>query len=67
MEKTAYVILVVAALAWVIAMIVGLVAAFPVGLIGLILLLAFGLLFAKALRDRVEKSRDDRYSRDVEK
>jgi predicted lipid carrier protein YhbT len=67
MEKTAYVILAVAALAWVIAMIVGMVAAFPVGLIGLVLLLAFGLLFAKALRDRIGKSRDDRYSRDVEK
>ncbi len=67
MEKAAYVILAVAALAWVIAMIVGMISAFPVGLIGLVLLFAFGLLFAKALRDRVEKSRDDRYSRDVEK
>jgi len=67
MEKTAYVILAIAAVAWIIAMIVGMVAAFPVGLIGLVLLFAFGLLFAKAFKDRIEKSRDDRYSRDVEK
>jgi hypothetical protein len=67
MEKTAYVILTLAAIAWIIAVIVGLVAAFPVGLIGLVVLFAFGLLFVKALRDRIAKSGDDRYSRDVEK
>jgi hypothetical protein len=66
MEKTAYVILTLVAIAWIVVMIVGLVAAFPAGLIGLAVILAFGLLFARAFRDRVKSSGDDRYSRDVQ-
>jgi len=67
MEKTAYVILILVAIAWIIAMIAGMVAAFPAGLIGLAAIFALGLLFVKALRDRAGQSRDDRYSRDVQK
>jgi len=67
MEKTAYVILTLAALGWIGVIIFGLVAAFPVGLVGLVIIFALGLLFVKAFRDRVKSSGEDRYSRDVQK
>jgi Sec-independent protein secretion pathway component TatC len=67
MEKVAYVILALVAIGWLIAIIIGLIAAFPVGLIGLVILFAIGLLFGKVLKERIERSSTDRYSRDVEK
>ncbi|UCC94768.1 MAG: hypothetical protein JSW40_08145 [Candidatus Omnitrophota bacterium] len=67
MEKVAYVILAIVAIAWLIAMIVGMVAAFPAGIIGLVVILAFGLLFVKALKERLASKKNDRYSKDVEK
>ena len=67
MEKTAYIILTIVAIGWLIALIVGMVAAFPVGIIGLVVILAFGLLFVKALKERLASRKDDRYSKEVEK
>ena len=67
MEKIAYIILTIVAIGWLIAMIVGMVAAFPVGIIGLVVIFGFGLLFVKALKERLASSKDDRYSKDVEK
>ncbi|HZD59996.1 MAG TPA: hypothetical protein VE439_06035 [Anaerolineae bacterium] len=65
MEKVAYVILIIVAAFWLIAVLVGLIAAFPFGIIGLLAIISLGLLFAKALRDRLKSVKDDRYSRDV--
>lgn len=67
MEKVAYIILTIAAMGWLVAMIVGMIATFPLGIIGLVVILAFGLLFVKALKERLASRKDDRYSRDVEK
>lgn len=67
MEKVAYIILTIAAIGWLIAMVVGMIAAFPFGLIGLVVILAFGLLFIKALKERLTSRKDDRYSKDVKK
>ena len=67
MEKMAYIILAIVAIGFLIAMIAGMVAAFPVGIIGLVVILAFGLLFVKALKERLSSRKDDRYSNDVEK
>ena len=67
MEKTAYIILTIVAIGWLVALIVGMVAAFPVGIIGLVVILAFGLLFVKALKERLASRKDDRYSKEVEK
>lgn len=67
MEKVAYIILTIAAIGWLIAMVVGMIAAFPFGLIGLVVILAFGLLFIKALKERLKSRKDDRYSKDVKK
>ena len=67
MEKVAYAILLVVACLWLAAMVAGMVAAFPVGLIGLAVLLAVGLLFIKVLRERLTSSEDDHYAKNVEK
>ncbi len=67
MEKTAYIILLIVTAAWLIAMIMGLIMAFPVGLIGLLAIVGFGLLFIKVLKERLTSSKEDRYSREVEK
>lgn len=67
MEKIAYIILAIVAIGFLIAMIAGMVAAFPVGIIGLVVILAFGLLFVKALKERLSSRKDDRYSKDVER
>lgn len=67
MEKIAYVILIIAAICWLIAMVAGMIAAFPFGIIGLVIIVGLGLLFAKALKERLTSRKDDRYSKDVEK
>jgi hypothetical protein len=66
-EKTAYKILVVLAFCWLIAIIVGMIEAFPFGILGLVAILAFGLLFIKALKERLANLKNDRYSKDVDK
>ena len=67
MEKVAYVLLSIVAVCWLAAMIAGMVASFPFGIIGLIAIVGFGLLFIKALKERIKASKDDRYSKSVEK
>jgi hypothetical protein len=66
-EKTAYIILLLVALVWLVAMVVGMVATFPMGLIGLVVIVGLGLLFIKALKERLSTSKADRYSKEVEK
>ena len=48
-------------------MIGGMIAAFPLGILGLLVLVAFGLLFAKVLRERMASEEDDYYSKTIEK
>lgn len=67
MEKIGYVILIIAALAWIIAWIIGIFQNTWLGIIGLATLVGLGLLFIKALSDRMKSSKDDHYSRDVER
>ncbi len=67
MEKTAYIILGTVAAIWLIAMVIGMIAAFPYGLFGLLVMTGFGLLFIKALTDRLGNEEDNYYSRNVEK
>ncbi len=67
MEKVAYAILLVLAGLWLLAMIGGMIAAFPLGILGLLVLVAFGLLFAKVLRERMASEEDDYYSKTIEK
>jgi len=67
MEKTAYIVLVLVAIAWIIAWVIGMFQNVWVGVIGLVTLSGFGLLFIKALTERIKSSKNDKYSKDVKR
>ena len=66
MERAGYAILLTLAILWVLGIIVGMIAAFPVGIIGLVAILGIGLLFVKVLKDRLSSKEDDYYSKNVD-
>jgi len=66
MEYIGYVLLAIVALIWIVALFIGMIAAFPYGLIGLLAILGIGFLFAKVIKDRLENKEDDHYSDNVE-
>jgi len=65
MERTAYLILIIVTIAWIIAWIIGMFENVWLGIIGLATIVGLGLLFIKALTDRLASKKDDKYSRDV--
>ena len=67
MEKAGYVLLIIVLLVWIGAIFMGMISAFPVGLIGIIALLGFGILFIKVLKERLESKEDDYYSKNIDK
>jgi membrane protein implicated in regulation of membrane protease activity len=67
MEKTAYALLLVVAALWLLAMLVGMIVAFPFGLIGFVVIVAVGLLFIKVLRERLASKEDDYYANNVDR
>ena len=67
MEKTAYIILLLAVIAWIIAWVIGMFQNIWIGIIGLVTLIGLGILFIKALSDRIKSSKDDKYSKNVKK
>jgi hypothetical protein len=67
MENIGYFFLAVVAGCWLVAMVAGAIAAFPVGIIGLVAIVGIGFLFAKVVKDRLANKEDDHYSRTVEK
>ncbi len=67
MEKIGYIILIIVTIAWIIAWIIGIFQNTWIGSIGLLMLIGLGLLFIKALRDRMKSYKNDRYSKNVEK
>ena len=67
MEKIGYVLLLIVAACWLIAVLVGMIATFPAGIIGFASILGVGFLFAKVVRDRLASKEDDHYSKTVEK
>ncbi len=67
MERIGYFILATLAISWFIAIFAGLISAFPGGLIGIIFIIGFGLLFIKVLQDRLSNKEDNYYSKTVEK
>ncbi len=66
MEKTAYALLLALALVWLLALVGGMIALFPFGLLGLAAIVALGLLFIKVLRERLKSREDDHYDRNVD-
>ena len=67
MENIGYILLGIAAVCWITAVIIGVIVAFPVGLIGLIAIVGIGFLFAKVIKDRLENKEDDHYSKNIKK
>ena len=67
MENIGYILLGIVAVCWIIAIIVGVIVAFPVGIIGLIAIIGIGFLFAKVIKDRIENKEDDHYSKNIKK
>lgn len=67
LEKIGYSLLGGLAVLYLIAMIIGMIAVFPFGLIGLVVLTAFGLLFVKVVKERLGSREDDYYSKEVDK
>lgn len=67
MEIIGYILLGIATVCWIIAVIIGVVVAFPVGLIGLIAIIGIGFLFTKVIQDRLNNKEDDHYSDTIEK
>lgn len=67
LEKLGYVCLGVVAVCYAVAMLVGMLAAFPFGIIGLIAIVGIGALLMKVIRERRRNSEDDYYSKTVEK
>jgi len=67
MENAGYILLGILAVVWIFAVIIGSIAAFPAGLVGLIMIIGFGLLFIKVVQDRLKNKEDDYYQKNVEK
>ena len=65
MEKIAYAILLIVLISLVIAMLAGLITLLPYGLPALVLITGFGLLFMKALKERLQSKEDNYYSKNV--
>jgi len=67
MEKAGYVLLAIVALVWLGIIIIGMVEAWPWGIVGFLVLAGIGLLFAKVVKERLENKEDDYYSKNIDK
>ena len=67
MERIGYILLSLVAAGWIIAILAGIIMAFPYGLIVLVVILGIGFLFAKVVKDRITNKEDDYYSKNVDK
>jgi len=65
-EKIGYGLLAVVAACWLAAVLLGVIAAFPFGLIGLAAISGIGILFIKVLRERLSSKEDDYYSKHID-
>lgn len=66
-EKIGYLCLGIVAAVYIGAMLFGVIAAFPYGLIILVALLGVGALLVKVIKERLASKEDDYYSKNVEK
>jgi hypothetical protein len=66
-EKWGYSLLSILAVIYLIAMFVGMIAAFPFGLPGLLLIGGIGVLLVKVIKERMQNKEDDYYSKEIDK
>jgi hypothetical protein len=66
-EKIGYTLLAIIAIIYLIAMFIGMIAVFPFGLLGLLLIAGIGILMVKVIKERLQNKEDDYYSREIDK
>ena len=66
-EEWGYSLLAIIVIVYLLATIIGTIAVFPFGLLGLILLAGFGLLMVKVIKERLQNKEDDYYSKEIDK
>ena len=66
-EKWGYSLLAIIVIAYLVAMIIGMIAVFPFGLLGLIFMAGFGILMVKVIKERLQNKEDDYYSKEIDK
>jgi hypothetical protein len=66
-ERWGYSLLAIIAAVYLVAMFVGMIAAFPFGLIGLLLIAGIGVLLVKVIKERMNNREDDYYSKEIDK
>lgn len=64
-EKIGFTCLGVLAILYIMAMLAGMILAFPFGLLGLIALLGVGSLLLKVIKERSNNKEDDYYSKNI--
>lgn len=67
LEKVALAIIGLGVICYISLLIIGMIAVFPYGLIGLLFLVGIGFLFVKVLMERLSNKEDEYYIRNVEK
>ena len=65
LEKIGYGLLAIVLVAYLVAILVGMIAAWPIGIFGFIAIAGFGALFIKVLKERLANSEDDYYSKNI--
>lgn len=66
LEKFGFTTLAIAAIAYIVFLVIVSILAFPFGLIGLLVLTGVGALFLQVVLDRVNNTEDDYYSKNVD-
>jgi ABC-type microcin C transport system permease subunit YejE len=66
-EKVAYSCLGTVAVLYLATIVAGMIAAFPFGLVGFVLLFGLGVLFVKVLKERLRNKEDDYYSKKIDR
>jgi hypothetical protein len=66
-EKVGYLCLGAVAVLYIVAMLVGMIAAFPFGLIGLVVFIGVGVLLLKVVKERIKNKEDSYYSKHVDR
>ena len=66
-EKWGYLLLAIVAVAYVLAMLAGMIVVFPFGILGLLLMGGFGILLIKVVKERLHNKEDDYYSKEIDK
>ena len=67
LEKLGYFFLFLALGGWIYLLIIGLLEAWPVGIIGFFVIFGLGFIFIKVVKDRLNNEEDDYYNKNVDK